>query len=57
MMGQEIESVTPDGRPVKMSAHALIKLIGAVAGHGTTIVPLGDGRVARLKVEPEERIS
>jgi hypothetical protein len=57
MMGQEIESVTPDGRPVKMSVRALIKLIGAVAGHWTMIAPLGYGRVARLKVEPEERIS
>jgi hypothetical protein len=57
MMGHEIEFVTPDGRRVNISVHALIKLIGAVAGHGTTMVPLGDVRVARLKVEPEERIS
>lgn len=57
-MGEEIEFVTPDGRLVKMSVHALIKLIGAVAGHGTTVVPLGDGRVAKFKVESEEaRIS
>ena len=57
-MGQEIEFVTPDGRLVKMSVIALIKLIGAVADHGTTVVPLGDGRGAKLKVESEEtRIS
>ena len=48
-MGEEIEFVTPDGRLVKMSVHALIKLIGAVAGHGTTVVPLGDGRVAEVQ--------
>lgn len=53
-MGEELEFVTPDGRWVKMSVHALIKLIGAVAGHGMTMVPLGDGRVAKFKVEPEE---